>query len=188
MSRAAGEGHDLLSIEEYERLPTDDAFHDELVRGRIVREPPPASQHGWLQVRIARLLGEFVERNRLGLVLVETGFILADDPPTVRAPDVAFVAREHAAGYPSDRYGRTPPDLAVEIVSPTDRASALQEKVFDYLDAGVRLVWVIDSRSHTATVYRSHSDPSLLRVGDALGGEDVLSGLRIPLDELFMPG
>jgi Uma2 family endonuclease len=94
-------------------------------------------------------------------------------------------ARERAAGYPSDRLGRTPPDLAVEIVSPSNRAAELQERVLDYFDAGIRLVWVIDPSSSTVTVYRAHADIRLLRGDDELDGGDVLPGFRLPLGELF---
>lgn len=176
---------DLLSLTAFERLESDDDCRDELVRGRLVREPPPASRHGWLQFRIASMLGAYTERTGLGLVLVDTGFILADDPPTVRAPDVAFVARERAADYPSDRYGRTPPDLAIEIVSPSDSASALIGKVFDYLDAGVRLVWVIDPASRSVTAYGSRDDVRIVAADDELDGGEVVPGLRIELAKLF---
>jgi len=185
MARAAADRQDLLTLEEFERLPEDDRCNDELVRGRLVREPPPTSQHGHFQLRVGRLLAEFVERHGLGLTFVETGYILSDDPATVRAPDVSFVARDRAADYPSDRLGRTPPDLAVEIVSPSSRAAELQERVLDYFDAGIRLVWVIDPSSRTVTVYRTHSDIRLLRGDDELDGGDVLPGFRLPLGELF---
>lgn len=185
MASTARQRSDLLSLYEFEHRSSGDDYREELVRGVLVREPPPASRHGWLQSRISSLLAEHAGRNDLGLVLVETGFILADDPATVRAPDVSFVARDRAAGYPSDRYGRTPPDLAVEIVSPSDRASAILEKVFDYLDAGVRMVWVVDPASRSVSVYRSRSDIRILRVGDVLEGGEVVVGLSIEMARLF---
>jgi len=150
MASTARQHSDLLSIYEFEHRSPGDDYREELVRGRLVREPPPASRHGWLQARISSLLADHAEQNDLGLVLVETGFILSDDPPTVRAPDVAFIARERATGYPSDRYGRTPPDLAIEIVSPSDRASAVLEKVFDYHSSGS---WIL-RRSRSASIDR----------------------------------
>jgi Uma2 family endonuclease len=185
MARAAGDGDHLLTLKQYEQLPEDDRYQEELVRGRLVREPKPATLHSLVQLRVGRLVDEFVERHGLGLTFVEAGFILSDDPPTVRAPDVSFVARDRAYGYPSDRLGRTPPDLAVEIVSPSNRASALQEKVLDYFDAHVRLVWVIDPSSRTVTVYRSPSDIRVLRDAEELDGGDVLPGFRLPLAALF---
>lgn len=185
MASTARQHSDLLSIYEFEHRSPSDDYREELVRGRLVREPPPASRHGWLQARISSLLADHAEQNDLGLVLVETGFILSDDPPTVRAPDVAFIARERATGYPSDRYGRTPPDLAIEIVSPSDRASAVLEKVFDYLDAGVRLVWVVDPASQSVSVYRSRSDIRILGVGELLEGDGVVAGLTMEVARLF---
>jgi Uma2 family endonuclease len=173
-----------LTIEEFERLP-DEASRMELVRGHVVREPPAGFEHGALAVRIASSLDTFVRRHGLGKVLgAETGFVLFDDPPTVRAPDVAFVARER---LPADRrgYARLAPDLAVEIVSPSNTHSEIQDKVFDYLDAGTRLVWVVEPRGRTVTVYRSRDAIRILTSDQEIGGGDVLPGFRIPVSEFF---
>ncbi|MGH7482128.1 MAG: Uma2 family endonuclease, partial [Longimicrobiales bacterium] len=116
----------------------------------------------------------------------ETGFVLRQDPPTVRAPDAAFVATARIPP-PAGQLGfaALAPDLVVEIVSPSNWASELQARVLDYLEAGTRLVWVIDPASRTATVYRSRTDIEILSDDAALDGADVLPGLRLPLVELF---
>jgi Uma2 family endonuclease len=104
----------------------------------------------------------------------------------VRAPDVAFIARSRlpADGIPTG-YWPFPPDLAVEIVSPTDRADAVQDKALDYLRCGVRAVWVVHPRSLSVTVFRSTTELRLLTVGDELDGGDVVPGFRMTVRDLF---
>lgn len=173
-----------LTLEEFQRLP-DDASRAELVRGRLVREPPAGFEHGDLAACIAQHLREHVVREGLGRVVgAETGFVLFEDPPTLRAPDAAFVSAER---LPSDRTGfaHLAPDLAVEIVSPSNTVAEIQDKVCDYLDAGTRLVWVVEPRRRTVTVYRSRADIRLIGPADRLDGAEVLPGFRLSVAELF---
>ncbi|HUH12030.1 MAG TPA: Uma2 family endonuclease [Longimicrobiales bacterium] len=177
----------LLTIEEYERLP-DDGYRDELVRGRLVREPQPGTEHGWLAVEIAGLLRQHVVEHGGGIVLVGSGFVLSEVPPTVRGPDVSFVSVERLPPGPLPAgFLRLAPDLAVEIVSPSNTAAGIQEKVFEYLDAGTRLVWVVYPGRREFTLYRSREEIRVLTEGDALTGGDLLPGLAVPLAELFRP-
>ena len=176
----------LLTIEEFERLP-DDGFRTELVRGRVIREPPAGMDHGRLASDFDFLIKSFVRRNGLGEVFTaDTGFVLFRDPPTVRAPDVAFVSRdrlpppEESAGF-----GRLAPDLAVEIVSPSNMAAGILDKVEDYLDAGTRLVWVVEPRRQSITEYRSRREIRVLRGSETLDGHDVLPGFNVKVSEIF---
>ena len=176
----------LLTVEEFERLP-DDGWRYELVRGRLVREPPGGLDHGHLAARIAVLLGSFVYERHLGrLYVADTGFLLAPDPPTVRAPDVAFVSEARLPSREeSARFGRLAPDLAVEVVSPWNTAADILDKALDYLDAGSRLVWVVEPASGTVTEYRSGDRIRLSRGDDILWGYDVLPGFGIAVAEIF---
>ncbi|MBI4520972.1 MAG: Uma2 family endonuclease [Gemmatimonadetes bacterium] len=174
----------LLTAEEFERLP-DDGYRTELVRGRVVREPPAGYEHGRIGGELIYVLNRFVREHRLGEVLAsETGFVLFHDPDTVRAPDAAFVA---ASRIPSDPKGfaQLAPDLAVEVVSPSNTWSEVQDKVFDYLDAGTRLVWVLEPRRRRIRVFRSRDDVTILGEDDVLEGADVLPGFRVPVRGLF---
>lgn len=175
----------LLTADQFAALPGDaDDSRLELVRGRVVREPPPGPEHGWLDVRLAaRLLG-FVEAAEAGVVLSNTGFVLATDPDTVRGPDIAFVSRERMPSL-GRKYWRMAPDLAVEILSPSNSASEIQEKVLEYLAAGARLVWIVDPARRTVTVYKSARDIRILAVGEDLTADEVLPGFRLPLASLF---
>jgi Uma2 family endonuclease len=175
-----------FSIEEFERLPERD-WRTELVQGRLVREPLAGYEHGLLANRISFLLTAFVREHRLGDVLTaETGFVLSEDPPTVRGPDVAFVAAERVPTEgPPAGFARFAPDLAVEVVSPSSRLSEVQDKALDYLDAGARLVWVVEPRARRVMVYRSRSDIRVLGLEEELDGGSVLPGFRLPVREIF---
>ena len=117
----------------------------------------------------------------------ETGFKLASNPDVVRAPDVAFVRRERVEEV-GDVEGYWPgaPDLAVEVISPSDTYGEVQEKVFDWLDAGTKMVILVMPRKRTVTVYRSLSDIIMLTEHDMLDGGDVVPGWKIPVRELFV--
>ncbi len=178
----------MLTLEEFQCLPEEAEHRIELVRGRLVREPRPGAEHGWLTVKLIVRLDEHVRERGLGLVVTETGFALADDPPTVRGPDLAFIAEEHlpADGIPSG-FWLVAPDLAVEVVSPSNSVAEIQEKVLEYLESGSRLVWVVDPRTRSVTAYRSKDDVRVLTQGDTIDGADVLPGFRLPVSELFAP-
>jgi len=175
-----------LSIEEFGRLPERD-WRTELVRGRLVREPLAGYEHGLLANRIAFPLTAFVRGHRLGdVVTAETGFVLSEDPPTVRGPDVAFVAAGRVPrGGPPAGFARFAPDLAVEVVSPSSTLSEVQDKALDDLEAGTRLVWVVEPRARRVMIYRSRSDIRVLGEGEQLDGGGVLPGFRLPVREIF---
>lgn len=103
---------------------------------------------------------------------------------TIRAPDAAFVATDRV---PVDRTGfaRLAPDLAVEVVSPSNTMREINDKICDYLDAGTRMVWIIEPRRRTVTVYRSHDDIRILGEGDEVDGGDVLPGFSLRVRDLF---
>lgn len=111
----------------------------------------------------------------------DTGFQIGE---RVLMPDVAFVS---TARLPEDlsKVFSIPPDLAVELVSPTDVQSGVVQKALNYLDAGTRRVWVIEPVAKTVTVYRSETDITLLTREDTLPGEDVVEGFSCQVSQLF---
>jgi len=163
-----------------------DGSRYELSRGELVPMTPIGVQHGAVVGNLHLLLGGFVKQNRLGLVGPEIGFRLARNPDTVRAPDVAFIARHRlpTEGIPK-KFADFPPDLAVEVLSPEDAASEVLRKVEEYLSGGVPLVWVVDPATKTVTVYRSLQDIKMLSADQQLDGGEVLPGFRAQVAEIF---
>ena len=165
----------------------DDGFRYELVQGELRRMNPAGNVHGRVAMSFAWRLARHVEENRLGTVYAaETGFKLATVPDTVRAPDVAFVAlsRVEAVGE-VEGFWPGAPDLAVEVISPGDTYAEVEEKVFDWLDAGTKMVVVINPRQHSATVYRSQTDITALTEADVFNGGDIVPGFELAVREIF---
>lgn len=157
----------------------------ELVRGELVVREPPGGLHGHLSARLAFLLGQHAYPANAGMLFgQDTGFLIARDPDTVRAPDVAFVSAARTAAV-GRGYVPFAPDLAVEIMSPGDRASEVGEKVADWLRAGTRLVWVIDYDRSNAHVHRVDGSLLVVLKDGLLTGEDVLPGFRCTLSSLL---
>jgi Uma2 family endonuclease len=159
----------------------------ELVRGKVKLMSPAGGQHGDIVFKITLRLGVFVESKGLGsLLAADTGFWIARNPDTVRGPDLMFysTSRIPSGGFPKT-YLTVPPDLAVEVVSPTDLFSEVTEKAESYVIAGVRLTWIIDPQRNRAHVYRPNQAVQTLSDIDTLSGEDVLPGFSLPLKDLF---
>ena len=163
----------------------DDGQRHELVRGELRVYPPPGARHGYVGGRLYLRLERHVTAARLGMAFFEVGFRLTRDPETVRGPDVSFLSavRIPAAGIP-DGYFDGPPDLAVEVLSPSDTIYEVEEKVDEYLAAGTRLVWVVNPRRRTITVHAPGADPRVLGEGDTLDGGDVVPGFRCEVREI----
>lgn len=176
----------MLTAEELLTLP-DDGNRYELVRGELVCMAATGGRYGIIASRVDYRLRAFVEAHGLGEVCAaETGFRLAQNPDTVRAPDASFIARERLPGGGApEGYWPFAPDLAVEVVSPSDRSDDVLAKVQEYLRAGTRLVWVFHPRTQTVMVYRASGEVLLIQGQDALSGEDVLPGFHCRVHELF---
>ena len=174
----------LLEESDLALLP-DDGYRHELAAGILVSEPLPAHRHDRIRRRLERVLEEFVEAHGLGEVFGEAGYLLARDPDTVRGPDVSWVSASRLAGFDDRRFFPGAPDLAVEILSPSNRPSDMHAKVADYLAAGTRLVWIIDPERRIVTEHRTLLAPRRLGPADPLDGGDVLRGFAIQVEELF---
>jgi len=178
-----------ITAEELLRLP-DDGFRYELVTGALRKMPPAGSEHGNLAMEVGGQLWQHVKTHRLGKVFTaEPGFHLASNPDTVRAPDVAFVSQERIEEVGLVRgYWPGAPDLAIEVISPNDTYTEVEEKVFAWLDAGTRMVVVVNPRQQTVTVYRSRTEIANLTETDTLEGQNVVPGWTLPVKDLFAGG
>lgn len=183
---AVSDTEKLMTAEELLTLP-DDGMRHELVKGKLVTMTPTGARHSSTAARLIRSLVNHVAEHDLGEVFAsEGGFVLATDPDTIRAPDVAFISRERIPeeGLP-DGFWPGPPDLAAEVVSPNDTSEAVQAKVGEYLDAGTQLVWVVHPNARTVTEYKSLDEVRVLTEEDTLDGGEVVPGFSAPVRELF---
>ena len=176
-----------MTADELMLLPRGE-WRCELVAGELRKMTPSGFEHGVIAGELASLLAQHVRPANLGLVCgAETGFLLASDPDTVRAPDVAFVSLDRIPAPEARRaFFPGPPDLAVEIVSPSDRLNEVDEKVEDWLRAGAGEVWVVNPRSRTVTVYRSATEILVLTSGDELNGGEVIPGFCCAISKIFV--
>ena len=183
MSKPVRDG-ERVTLTQYERLPSDDQYYHEVSRGLLVREPRPGAEHSWIAGKIYRALSSFVERHGLGIVLMEAGFRLADEPLTLRGPDVAFVAAARVPAQLPAGFLATAPDLAIEVLSPSNRARTINERIRDYFEAGTDEVWIIQPKTRTAVVHKPAEEIRLLRETDTLS-TPLLPGFELRLAEVL---
>ncbi|HLM57954.1 MAG TPA: Uma2 family endonuclease [Pyrinomonadaceae bacterium] len=177
----------LVTADELFLMPKD-GFRYELVKGELRKMSPSGSEHGAVIVRVTVRLGSHVEAKKLGVCFgAETGFKIASDPDTVRAPDLAFVSRENIpeSGI-TKKFWPGAPDLAVEVVSPGDTFTEVEEKVEHWLAAGAKAVWVLNPKRRGVSVYRSATEVVLLSESDELDGGEVVPGFRCRVADFFV--
>ena len=169
------------------RMP-DDGHRYELVAGELRRMVPAGWRHGAVGAQLFNLLSRHVHQEQLGRTfLAETGFLIARDPDTVRAPDIAFIHKDHLPAVdPEEVFWPGAPDLAVEVVSPGDTMGQIDEKVKAWLDAGTGMVWVVNPQWRNVTAYRSSVDIKTLTENDELAGDDVVPGFRCQVQDVFV--
>lgn len=159
----------------------------ELVRGTVQRRPFLGYEEGQIVSRLGLYLASFVRDHRLGqCVGSRCGFLISKDPDTVRTAKFAFV-RSCRATPPAGKgpFFPGPPDLAIEIISPSDRAGEIDEKVQDWLRHGCQVVWLVNPTTRTVTVFRSLLDIAVLTVADTLREPGLLPGFELPVREVF---
>jgi Uma2 family endonuclease len=172
--------------EELESLP-EDGHKYELLDGDLIMSPVPAN-HGVICVRLIILIGSFVQRRKLGEVYdSSTGFRLSHE--VLVSPDVSFVSKARLKRIlrGPDRFLYGAPDLAVEVLSPSDRMNELHRKLDLYFRHGTRLVWILNWKVGQIHIYRPESIEALTQTGDVLSGAEVLPGFRCRLKQIFSP-
>lgn len=165
------------------RMP--DGERHELVRGELCETNPTNFEHLRIRDNVESPISSFVRRHRLGVVGSEGGFELGIGS-SLLGPDVAFVRADRVP--PRDQqqgWTRLPPDFVAEVLSPSNTAQETNERVLLYLQAGVRLVWIVDPRHETVTVHWPDRTARIFAVGETLDGEDVLPGFTLPVVEVF---
>lgn len=177
----------LITTDEFERianLPENADKTLELINGEIIEKMPSNPRSSAIAILIARKVGDFVDDHDLGHVTGEAGRYIISETNTF-APDVAFISKERQPVLPYEEgYNPIPPDLAIEVISPSDSYSEVATKVAAYLRNGTRLVWVFDPENETATVH-SPNRVRVLKIDDALDSGDVLPGFKLALKDIF---
>jgi Uma2 family endonuclease len=177
----------LWTVEDLDRLDPDHIY--ELIDGELIEVPVSGFGHTAIGMWLGSLISAHVATHHLGAVMGSDGaVILQRDPDTMLIPDIGFVRRDRLPR----RDAWTPrlaqaPDLAVEILSPSNRPDHIARKVGRYLVAGVMLVWIVDPDEETVTIYRIGGEREILNRADELSGENVLPGFHIPAAMIFNP-
>ncbi len=175
----------LLTVEEFAQLPGSE--HWELVRGEVRKTMPPGKEHGAIALAVGTLLRLWARQGPGGQVGVELGFILAHNPETIRGPDVFYVSTDR---IPSDdktnAFWTVAPDLAVEVISPSETADEIREKVRDFLGAGTPLVWVVYPRTREVVVHTGDGLARTYGEDGVIEYPDVLPGFSCKVSELFV--
>jgi Uma2 family endonuclease len=177
----------LLTAEEFARLP-DSGFLEELVKGKVIRMTPPRPYHGFICLRVGRLLASYVEAQDLGYVLSnDSGVITERSPDTVRGADVAYYSykRVPKGSLPYEEYLAVAPELVVEVLSPDDRWSKALAKAAEYLSAGVEVVVVVDPKRRVVHVFEQDQPVRILSDQDDLTLQTLLGDFRVPIGQLF---
>jgi Uma2 family endonuclease len=165
----------------------DDTHHYELLKGKLTMMSPAGGTHGIIASRLNAALQNYADEHESGVAFAaETGYRVNRDPDTVLAPDASFLT---TARIPEDGitqgYIAAAPDLVVEVVSPSDTVTRVQQKVQSWFGYGTQLVWVVEPATQTVTVYRPDGSARVLQRQDTLDGEAVLPGFSYPLARLF---
>ena len=176
----------LLTAEEFFLRYSHKDQPYELVRGEVIELELPGWEHGRVAVTIAVPLGAFVREHDSGAVVLRSGYCIERQPDTVRGPDISFIRKERlpAEGLPRGFF-EGPPDLAVEIVSPSDTAARLEAKVQEYLQNGALRVWVVYPDSRRAAVHRPDGSAQWYAGDAVLEDPELLPGFSLPLPEIF---
>jgi len=172
----------------HEARPADEEPLYEIVDGQQVDLPPMSAYASWIASRLNHRLGPFVEAHGLGTVVAEMLFVLDAEQNLRRRPDVAFVS---ARRWPLNRAlpeagdWEVVPDVAIEVVSPSDEFSDVVSKVGEYFDHGVRRVWVIVPEQRQVYLYASPTRVTVLTSGDTLSDDETFPGFSLPLTGIF---
>ena len=174
----------LLTAAELEQMPDDDSVRYELDEGELITIPPAGEDHGGFEIQIGALLHNFVKRHKLGKVYGSSaGFRLKDD--TMRAPDVAFVRSARVAAVKSKGFAKGAPDLAVEILSPSDTFRQLMRKVKQYFAAGTHTVWIVYPDREEVQILEATGTDRLLQGDDPIEAPELLPGFSVSITEFF---
>jgi Uma2 family endonuclease len=172
----------LMTADDLLNMP-DDGYRHELIKGELLTMPVPKLLHGFVTVKLSVLLYNHIEANNLGLLVGESGFHLESGPDTVLGPDIAFIARDRV-GADKDCFFPGAPDLAVEVLSPSDRRGKVERKTALWLELGAKAVWNVNPLKRTVEVIHPEGQRWLFNETDELF-DDTVPGFRVTVSKIF---
>ena len=180
----------LLTAEQFYEFCCQNDGRYELVDGKVVELAPANEEHGEVASNINGAFHNYSRQNPVGRASVETGFRLRSNPDTVRGPDVSFSLSRRPGGRPrSNVFPSIAPDIAVEVISPSNTAAQVRRKVAEYLAAGSKRVWVVRSTTRRnprcVTVHRDDGTTVTYTGDDVITDEELLPGFSLPLSDIF---
>ena len=174
---------------ELSHRPENENKYFYLIDGELYYDMPPGGEHGRLALDIGLYLRLFIDKHDLGIATVETGYHPPDDRQTLLAPDVAYISKARAPQPFPKTLVPIMPDLAVEIISPTDSIAEVRRKAQEYLAKGTALVWIVRPADKGVEICRASEGAGLniefVGRDGSLSGEDVLPGFELELTRLF---
>jgi Uma2 family endonuclease len=173
-----------ITWQAFEQLPDGDGFHREVVEGELLVLPPAKSRHARIIKAVAKALGP-LESGGLWSVFVEAGYRLSENPPTWIQPDVSVLSAERARATSGDDYFIKAPELAIEVVSPSETARDLTRKIDLLLAGGSHVVWVIDPEKREVRVFSPDGRSCTRRSSEALTLPELLAGWELPVARVF---
>jgi Uma2 family endonuclease len=173
-----------LTLEEFAQLPGDGVRH-EISQGELITMPPPKLLHSRIVRKIFKALEAVLEKSGFGEAVAEAGYVLCREPLTIREPDLSVLSAERIRSTGVDDYAEGAPELAVEVVSPSDSAEDLEVKVEQYLQSGSRQVWIAYPKTKRIYVFRPGTQPMVLDETQTLEGGDLLPGFSMKVADLF---
>jgi Uma2 family endonuclease len=176
----------LLTAEDLWEMEDDGCRH-ELINGELISMPPTNEKHGVFMWRLSGLLfAHYRDYPEFLCFVGDTGILLKREPDIVLAPDISVVRSDRLPPeFPHHRFSNTIPDLAIEIISPLERAGQIGAKVDAYLESGARLIWLVNPMHRSVTVHSPDHHTYILEGEDVLDGGEVLPEFELPLRELF---
>lgn len=173
-----------LTLEAFSQLPRDGERH-ELSAGELITMPPAKSLHSLIALAVLEALQLYLKQRGLGKAIPEAGYVLSRDPLTIRQPDVSVLSKERIRSTGADEYFEGAPELAIEIVSPSDAAEDLQIKVDQYLRAGSKQVWVLYPKTKCLHVV-SANGLQVFSETQTLAGGNLLPEFSVKVSDLFL--
>lgn len=173
-----------ITWQAFEQLPDGDGWHREIVEGELIVLPPPKSSHSIIANAVATALRP-LESDGMWKVFVEAGYRLSDNPPTWIQPDVSVLSRERARATSGDDYFLRPPELAIEVVSPSETARDLNRKIDALLTGGSLAVWVVYPEEQEVRVFVQGGTSYTRRVGESLTAPELMPDWELPVATLF---